>query len=52
MREWSFWGGEENEQSISICQICSKSAFLKFQTLLLNFKGSEDPQGEREFVLI
>lgn len=47
MREWSFWGVgrlEGNEQSISICQLCNRSAFLKFQTLRLNFKGNEDPE--------
>lgn len=37
-------GTEGKEQSISICQIFSRSAFLKFQTLLLNFKGNEEPE--------
>lgn len=37
-------GTERKKQSISICQIRSRSAFLKFQTLLLNFKGNEDPE--------
>lgn len=33
-------GGGRREWVISICQICSRSAFLKFRTLLLNFKGN------------
>lgn len=45
MREWSFCRGVEgNKQSVSICQVCSRSAFLKFQTLRLNFKGKKDPE--------
>lgn len=45
MREWSFCRGVEgNKQSVSICQVCSRSAFLKFQTLRLNFKGNKDPE--------